>query len=138
MVLSLPPPSRRVLPYCIVNAAFALFPFYTDTWIEDIFKLNGHDDAITFMTIMISYLVVTRINVALNRYVSSRRKLSDLISASKEIIHYSVAFTRFKQYSTASLWWRMGIAKRVISIFSFIFYVIGKREASHIYTLEEN
>ncbi len=72
------------------------------------------------MSLMVSYLVISRLSNSLNRYMDARMYLSDLMRTSRELIQQTVAFTRYdadeNSNNTNAMKWRVDVAKRTISL----------------------
>eukprot|EP00551_Chaetoceros_affinis_P009330 CAMPEP_0203662776 /NCGR_PEP_ID=MMETSP0090-20130426/624_1 /ASSEMBLY_ACC=CAM_ASM_001088 /TAXON_ID=426623 /ORGANISM="Chaetoceros affinis, Strain CCMP159" /LENGTH=742 /DNA_ID=CAMNT_0050525611 /DNA_START=194 /DNA_END=2422 /DNA_ORIENTATION=- len=109
-----------VLPMCAFNAALAVTVFLTD--IDDRFNINLSvtDKGHVFMSLMVSYLVISRLSNSLGRYMDARMYLSDLMRSSRELVQQAVAFTRYDDDGypdpdKSPMLWRVDVAKRTIS-----------------------
>jgi len=113
----------RVLPWCIVNTAMACSIHFADR--SDYFwDLSTKDKAHVFMSVMVSFLVVTRSRICLNRYMYARSGLSDMTRASKELVQHAVAFTRYTNPGEVGKKWRGMIATRTISLLKIVVAIL--------------
>ena len=113
---------RKVLPWCIANTALAaLIHYYGGDFAEDI---SSSDKGHMFMSLSVSYLLVTRMKIGLNRYMTQRQGLGDLCRACKELVGYTVTFTRMKHKTDEDKRWRRSVAKRTISVLKTIVAVM--------------
>jgi len=83
---------QDVLPYCIINAILTLIvvvckrtDFYDFT-----FKDQGH----SYMSMLVSFLVVTRSSIAYQRYGENGTLVSDMMMSARELVQHTVLFTR--------------------------------------------
>ena len=76
------------------------------------------------MSLCVSYLLVTRSNICLNRYMAQRANLSNLMRASTELVQHAVAFTRQHYRAEEDTKWRCSVAKRTISILKVVVSVL--------------
>ena len=77
--------------------------------IDFTFSDQGH----TFMSVMVSFLVVTRITIAYNRFIEARNFLDKAMISCREFIQHSICFTRY-DLSTGAQDWRAELARRSI------------------------
>ena len=70
---------------------------------------SGH----TFMFIMVSFLIVTRSNIAYSRFMEGRDHLGVALKSCRELIQHAVTFTRYDT-STEAVKWRHCLARRTI------------------------
>jgi predicted membrane chloride channel (bestrophin family) len=112
----------NVLPWCLFNTAMAAGIYYSDDKYRDLVSSNDRGHA--FMSLCVSYLLVTRSNICLNRYMAQRANLSNLMRASKELVHHAVAFTRHHHREEKDTKWRCSVAKRTISILKVVVSVL--------------
>ncbi len=75
------------------------------------FSDRGH----TFMSMMVSFLMVTRSNIAYSRYMEARMELAHAMTACRELISYATTFTRYDTSQGANHW-RVDLAKRTIKL----------------------
>jgi len=102
-----------VFPYCILNCvlAYALRLFK----IQDNDFLRTTEPAHRFMAFFVSFLIVRRSTLCLERYMEARSLISDMTRACKELIHHAVCYTRYKNEDEEGMKWRASVAKRIIS-----------------------
>lgn len=121
-VLTIHTNTRKVLPWCIANTALAaLIHYYGGDLAE---QISSSDKGHMFMSLSVSYLLVTRMKIGLNRYMTQRQGLGDLCRACKELVGYTVTFTRMKHKTDEDKRWRRSIAKRTISVLKTIVAVM--------------
>jgi len=106
---------RNVLPYCIVTTAITVFAYYFDND-ENFLNISISDRGHVFMSLMLSFFVVSRSHIALNRYSEARKLLSDIMRTCRELIQHTIAFTRNKGGAEAARKWRADIARRTCTI----------------------
>uniref|UniRef100_A0A7S3P5P1 Bestrophin homolog n=1 Tax=Amphora coffeiformis TaxID=265554 RepID=A0A7S3P5P1_9STRA len=102
----------RVLPWCIaVMAVTYLFIYLRNHGIVDltIADSTGHN----FMSILVSFLVVTRVTITYNRFMEARNHLKDLFYSCRELIQYTCILTNQNTSDEAQLW-RQDVAYRTI------------------------
>eukprot|EP01083_Nonionella_stella_P124160 374770_1 len=113
----------RVLPWCIVNTSIACSVHFMDR--SDYFwDMSTKDKAHVFMSVMVSFLVVTRSRICLNRYMFARSGLSDMARASKELVQHAAAFTRYTNPGEVGKKWRGMIATRTISLLKIVVAIL--------------
>ena len=111
---------KDVLPWCLCNTMFAAALYYVNLK----FPIAATDKAHSFMSLAVSYLLVTRTKICIDRYMKQRSSLSDLIRACKELVSHSICFTRFKNTDESGKNWRCSVAKRTISLLKVIISVL--------------
>lgn len=101
----------RVLPYCIFNILITSIIYYLREYksIDLTFSDRGH----TFMSLMVSFLVVTRSNIAYSRYMEARQDLNLAMKACRELTQHMITFTRYELGADAKKW-RSEIARRTV------------------------
>ncbi|GFH55671.1 hypothetical protein CTEN210_12147 [Chaetoceros tenuissimus] len=103
-----------VLPFCIANVANLYAVAYVKTNLfgseEDPLVLGiSLDDFQSTISIVISFLAVTRLGIAVDAYLRQRAAAQTMIRACRSLIFHSVAFTRHDKSETAKKW-RLDIA----------------------------
>lgn len=103
----------KVFGYCVFNVINTLFVTYMkkEYQIDLSFSDKGH----TFMSMMVSFLMVTRSNIAYSRYMEARTELAHAMAACRELISYATTFTRYDK-SEGAKHWRVDLAKRTIKL----------------------
>ena len=101
----------KVLPYCILNCVLTLVFYYLneDFDINFSFSDKGH----TFMSVMVSFLVVTRVSIAYSRFTEARDYLDSAMLSTRELIQHIICFTRYDD-SPGAKKWRSEISRRSI------------------------
>lgn len=67
------------------------------------------------MSMMVSFLMVTRSNIAYSRYMEARQELTNATLACREVVSYGVTFTRYDQSENAQHW-RLSLARTTIKV----------------------
>jgi len=101
-----------VLPWCIATMLVAVTVWALRA--HDIVDLTiasstGH----SFMSILVSFLIVTRTTITYNRFMEARQHLADLYRNSREIVHYTCVLTS-QNTSNKAKQWRQEVAYRTI------------------------
>ena len=109
-----------VLPWCLCNTAFAAVIFFSDKKFDIISTDRGH----AFMSLSVSYLLVTRTKICLDRYMKQRALLGDLTRTCKELVNHAILYTRFKNRGEEGTMWRCSVAKRTICLLKVIVSVL--------------
>ena len=102
----------KVLPWCLAVCALTyLFIYLRENDIVDvtISDPTGHN----FMSILVSFLVVTRVTITYNRFMEARQHLQDLFLSVRELIQYTCVLTN-QNTSAAAKQWRQDVAYRTI------------------------
>lgn len=95
-----------VIPWCFGVCLWTLFIVHID------FRINstlGHN----FMSTLVSFLIVTRVTIAYNRFMTARQYLADLYRSTREVVHYTCAMTQLDTGEKARKW-RQDVAHRSI------------------------
>jgi len=111
---------KDVLPWCLCNTFLAAAVFYFNLQFAIATTDRGH----SFMSLAVSYLLVTRTKICLERYMKQRGGLSDLTRTCKELVSHAISFTRFKNAEEDGTKWRCSVAKRTITLLKVIVSVL--------------
>jgi len=87
----------QVLPYCLANVAFMLVLYGLDRQFQSInfSKVVGESSLThTFGGLIVSFLLVTRINSALARYFECRQQISIMFQQTRGIIQKAIVFSQ--------------------------------------------
>ena len=103
----------RVLSYCIFNVCNTILVLYLRR--EYDYDVSFSDRGHTFMSMMVSFLMVTRSNIAYSRYMEARMDLSNATMACRELISYATTFTRYDKSPNVKKW-RIDLARRTIKL----------------------
>lgn len=128
---------KDVLPWCLANTAIAAAIRYSN---DDRYAqmISSNDKGHAFMSLAVSYLLITRTSICLNRYMTQRTGLSNLMKSCRELVSYSISFTRFKHKEENDVKWRRSIAKRTISVLKVIVAVMKYPSSHrHVWEVEE-
>lgn len=101
----------RVLPHCLLNVLNASVIVLLDRHYG--MDISYSDKGHTFMSMIVSFLIVTRSNIAYARFMESRSHLSTSMRSCRELMQYAVTFTRYDISDNASKW-RFAIARKLI------------------------
>jgi predicted membrane chloride channel (bestrophin family) len=102
----------KVFPWCVIVAVFTAAIYYLRQYnIVDltIQSNSGHG----FMSILVSFLVVTRTTITYHRFMEARYHLADLYRSSQELVQYTCIFTLADKGDKAKQW-RQDVAYRTI------------------------
>lgn len=101
----------KVLPYCVANTAltYCIYWLKHQRQIDITFPDSGH----TFLAAILSFLVVTRSNIAYARYWEARTELSRAMKSCRELVQHAITFSRFDTSPSAQQW-RSDVARRTI------------------------
>jgi predicted membrane chloride channel (bestrophin family) len=102
----------KVFPWCIATMLVSYgIILLRDFDIVDltIHNNNGH----SFMSILVSFLVVTRATITYNRFMQARQYLSELYRSSREVVQYACLLSNADK-GTAAQRWRQDVAYRTI------------------------
>lgn len=103
---------RKVFPLCFFNVLLTCSLFYgRRVGIDLSFSGAGH----TFMSIMISFLVVTRSQTVYQRYMETRHSLTDMFRSGRELVQYVCLITEDRKDEEA-VRWREDVAYQVIAL----------------------
>jgi len=118
----------RVLPYCLFNVALMIFLEVTDSkevnWQKYIeISTQGH----SFITMVVAFLLVSRVNTALGRYNAARDALGCMYRESRELMH-NVCVLTGNDKSPAATEWRHQVAYRCLVLLKTAMVVIDYPE----------
>lgn len=86
----------HVLPYCLLNCGtMALVEWLAINDVRIAFPMQGH----TLMTLLISYLVVAKINLSYDRYMKARYSIGNALSSLRELHQLAMTYTHSFQYN---------------------------------------
>jgi len=111
----------RVYKYCFFNLFITMGVLYLKERMG--INLSFSDKGHTFMSMMVSFLMVTRSNIAYSRYMEARTELSNAMRACRELISYATTFTRYDMSADAKQW-RIDLAKRTIKMLRTVVSVL--------------
>jgi len=111
----------KVLPFCIGNVLNLLLVKYLKehNYIDLTFNDKGH----TFMSMMVSFLTVTRSNIAYSRFMEGRSHLGLALKSCRELIQLGVTFTRYDK-SREAREWRKVLSRRTIVLLRTVVAVL--------------
>ena len=97
------------------------FIYYYDS--AKILDLSISDKGHTFMSAMVSFLMITRTHVSMKRYMEARHLISELMRSCRELIQHVTAFSRYDQSKKAQKW-RAEISRRTCSMLRTVVAVL--------------
>jgi hypothetical protein len=92
-----------VFPFVVVNIAWSLLVF----WLKnlDIIDLTFHSSAgHSFMGLLVSFLIVSRSQIAYQRYMEFRKLLAQCYQYCREIAQFTTVYTNYTNTSSARRW----------------------------------
>jgi predicted membrane chloride channel (bestrophin family) len=75
------------------------------------------------MALMVSFLVVTRSNIAYARFMEARDFLNDAMKACRELTQHMITFTRY-EHKIQAVQWRQEIARRTVVLLRTVVSVL--------------
>ena len=105
----------QVLPYCIVNTTLTLLLLYLLSLDIDL-TVNewGHD----FMSILVSFLLITKFNLTLGVYYEMQTNLLKMGRSIRQIVMLACCLTQNQQNQKAASVWRSDVTYRALVLLS--------------------
>ncbi len=115
----------QVLPYCCVNVVFmGVIQYLAKHGVKIAFSIQGH----TLMTLLISYLVVSKINLSYDRYMKARYAIGAALSRLRELHQLALSYTFPNSAEKESIVtvkdWRIQLTERIIDLMDCTMRVI--------------
>lgn len=116
----------QVLPYCMFNVALTICLTYIDKTIVDAkhyieISNQGH----SFLSIVVAFLLVSRVNIALGRYNEARNYLNIMYRETRELIQTaSVLTNNTTTNNETAILWRHELAYRALLLLQMVMTVI--------------
>lgn len=103
-----------VLPYCILNCILMLIvELLAHYEVRIAFSPSGHG----LMTLIVSFLVIQKVNLSYDRYMNARQAMGHALSALREMNQAALTFTQHLPTSNKlASQWRRQIATRTIDL----------------------
>ena len=114
---------HKVLPYCFVNMFIMIGLIVAGK--PKVFDISK--EAHTFVTLVVSFLLVSRVNIGLSRYNQARDALGAMYRESRELISSACVFSH-KNKDTAAKEWRQQVAYRCLILLRTAMAVIDYPE----------
>lgn len=117
---------RYVWPYCLLNMAITYLVdtlrdhYDIDLTIED----SGH----MYVSTLVSFLLVTRVKIAYDRFMSSRKCVDDCLRCARSLIQFMNVFS-MRDHSKRAKDWRNEVAYRVIILIRVTFAALEFKES---------
>eukprot|EP00979_Chaetoceros_neogracilis_P003237 scaffold569_cov222-Chaetoceros_neogracile.AAC.3 len=111
----------QVLPHCFLNILNISAIIYLDRkyGVDLSYSDKGH----SFMSMIVSFLIVTRSNIAYSRFMESRTYLSTVMRSCLELMQYTVTFTRYDTSEGAKKF-RYTVARKTIVLLRSVVSVL--------------
>ena len=94
-----------VLPYCLLNCSLlAIVLFLAKNGVDIAFSPTGHE----LMTLIISFLVISKVNLGYERYMTARDAIGNALSSLRELNQLVITYVG-QDGSTAANQWRMEV-----------------------------
>jgi predicted membrane chloride channel (bestrophin family) len=105
----------NVLPWCLLTVAWAwAIIVLRDHEIIDM--TIKHSTGHSFMSLLVSFLVVTRSSISYDRFMEARQGLADLFRSSREVVQYTCLLSIENQGEIAKKWRRDVAYRSILSI----------------------
>lgn len=112
---------QNVLPYCIFNSILtAIIVIFKR---ERIYDLTFSDQGHSYLSMLVSFLVVTRCSIAYKRYGEYSNLLTNMMKSARELVQHTVLFTRKESHCNARMF-RFEIARQIIVMLRTVIYVL--------------
>jgi len=97
------------------------------------FSDKGH----SFMSLLVSFLVVTRSNIAYSRFMEARNYLNDAMKSCRELVQHVITFTRYDSSEKAKLW-RGEVSRRTVVLLRTVVSVLEyQTQGTHAWKVPE-
>ena len=94
----------RVLPWCIFNTFMAFLIRYFHHYAKDTIDFSFESSGLTFMGVLVSFLVISRSKKAYYGWINSKNSVRDLNQNFRELSQLMASFTRHDSSSNAAKW----------------------------------
>lgn len=94
--------TSQVLPYCLFNVAMMVFLTFLDRHFD--FNIEISTQGHSFITLVVAFLLVSRVNTAMGRYNVARDALGSLYRQSRELIQNACVFSATSTDQAAKEW----------------------------------
>jgi hypothetical protein len=104
----------QVFPYCIINVCFMIALTMVDRRLnKDHNNIEVSTQGHTFVSLVVAFLLVSRVNIALGRYNEARNALGAMYKESRELIQNACVFSSHAT-DLAAKEWRQEVAYRCL------------------------
>lgn len=93
-----------VIPYCLFNVGVMIVLTILDYQFKGQYRIEVSTQGHTFLTLVVSFLLVSRVNIGLSRYNAARDCLGIMYRESRELIQTMCVFTADHQTPAAKAW----------------------------------
>ena len=102
----------RVLPYCLFNTALMVAITYATPYLD--VSLNISNQGHVFVSMVVAYLLVSRVNMALTRFNEARAHLESMFRETRELIQTLAVVSQTGNSDPVSKEWRLEVAYRML------------------------
>lgn len=96
-----------VIPYCLLNCGITYLVYYlASRGMRITFSVQGH----AFMSLLVSYLVVSKVFLSLERYMSSRTWAGHALTILRELNQLALTFTEKQGGAVEARIWRRDVS----------------------------
>ena len=113
----------KVLPYCIVNVLIMMGLIYLDDNYGQTYAIELSTQGHSFMTLVVSFLLVSRVTIGLGRYNEARDGLGVMYQEQRKLIQNMVIFSDHCLDKAAKTW-RQECAYRAMILLQVVMAVI--------------
>lgn len=90
-----------VFPFCVLNCSLlAVVIILAKNGVDIAFSPSGH----TLMTLIISFLVISKVNMGYERYMSARNALGDALTTLRELNQLAFTYSEHDRTKSGSEW----------------------------------
>mmetsp|Transcript_6864 Transcript_6864/g.8896 ORF Transcript_6864/g.8896 Transcript_6864/m.8896 type:complete len:375 (-) Transcript_6864:91-1215(-) len=93
-----------VLPYCLFNVMMMVILTYVDASDKIQYNMKMSAQGLGFITMVVAFLLVSRVNTALGRFTEARDNLGKMYRESRELIQNTCVFTSHATSEQAKVW----------------------------------
>uniref|UniRef100_A0A7S0KAJ2 Bestrophin homolog n=1 Tax=Leptocylindrus aporus TaxID=1398097 RepID=A0A7S0KAJ2_9STRA len=115
---------KNVLGFCIVNVASTLLIYYLKD--HDIVDLTFKDKGHSLMSVLVSFLVVSRSTIVYNRYMLAGSLLGSLFRSSEDLVQHVLAYT-YEDEEEDTRAWRNELVTQVLCLLSITMKFLSHR-----------
>jgi predicted membrane chloride channel (bestrophin family) len=100
-----------VFPFCVLNVGLVLFLHWLNTTFEGTYNIEISTLGHTLTTLVVSFLLVSRVNMALSRFWEARNALGIMYRQHRELVQSMIVFSNHVEDKAAKEW-RLEVAYR--------------------------
>jgi len=103
----------HVFPFCLINVAWCFLIDYLND--HNIIKLQIPSTGHSFMSILVAFLVVARVQITYGRFMEARAYLGGCFKSCRELMHCVAVLTSTTETPEAKLW-RKSVAVQIVTL----------------------